>query len=424
VPDDRRATYPSPGTAAPTHSVADLPGGGGAAVVTTSEHAAAAANDRYSIDEDVEAAEDSDSEDEGYKEVAGQAARGGADDYEDEAAEAEEGVADDDYGDADEVPGKVQLPHETAATAAATPSPAAPRALQPSGRWPAATPLLEALAGCDSLACVRDAHAQPRGAAGPFNFPHFFIAGWPKSATTTLYMHLNGHPAVLAPRTKEPQLFTQRCAVNGTRGARLRCPPAEEAEYVRGVLKLPEYVAAAGARAAFEATPGTMASSELAAPLAEALPWLKLVANLREPVSRGISKFVMKEEKERGLGCVASGRLAKCMKGTNGYANFHTYYSKDLLPWLEAYPPGQILLVQYEDLVNAENGRQASELRRVKSFLGLDPEVPENVLPLNENNCRKCRIHPEGWTMKEVVYRRIIADVLPDVLECVCLQYI
>ncbi len=362
----------------------------------------------------------SEGEEEDYEEVAGEDASGGADDYEDEdeAEAAEEGAADDDYGDAGEEPGKVQLPHATAA-AAAPPPPAAPRALQPSGRWPAATPLLEALAGCDSLACVRDAHAQPRGGAGPFNFPHFFIAGWPKSATTTLYMHLNGHPAVLHPRTKEPQLFTQRCAVNGTRGARLRCPPEEEADYVCGVLKLPEYVAAGGSLAAFEATPGTMASGELAAPLAEALPWLKLVANLREPISRGISKFVMKEEKERGLGCVANGRLAKCMKGTNGYANFHTYYSKDLLPWLEAYPPGQILLVQYEDLVNAENGRQAGELRRVKAFLGLDPEVPENVLPLNENNCRKCRIHPEGWTMKEVVYRRIIADVLPDVMECV-----
>lgn len=64
--------------------------------------------------------------------------------------------------------------------------PAGARAAHPTGPAP---PRLEAAAAllrtCETLACLRAVHA----AAGPtrFNFPHFVVAGYHKSATTSLH---------------------------------------------------------------------------------------------------------------------------------------------------------------------------------------------------------------------------------------------
>lgn len=65
---------------------------------------------------------------------------------------------------------------------------------------------LEGLATCESFKCVREAHDLPHGGLGgqrpQFNWPHFFIAGYSKSATTSLYMYLNKHPQTSPPVTK------------------------------------------------------------------------------------------------------------------------------------------------------------------------------------------------------------------------------
>lgn len=45
---------------------------------------------------------------------------------------------------------------------------------------------LDALASCQTLKCIREAHKLPHGEA-KYNFPHFFIAGYSKSASTSLY---------------------------------------------------------------------------------------------------------------------------------------------------------------------------------------------------------------------------------------------
>lgn len=55
-----------------------------------------------------------------------------------------------------------------------------------SWRWPPGTQFLGALKTCETFNCVRDAHLQHRGNA-TFNYPHFLIGGWSKSATTSLY---------------------------------------------------------------------------------------------------------------------------------------------------------------------------------------------------------------------------------------------
>lgn len=68
-------------------------------------------------------------------------------------------------------------------------------------RFAADVPFLEAIETCDTLRCIRDAHLQPRGKA-KFNFPHFIIAGYSKSATTSLFRYLITHPSVATPARK------------------------------------------------------------------------------------------------------------------------------------------------------------------------------------------------------------------------------
>jgi len=73
-------------------------------------------------------------------------------------------------------------------TGPSSPSPSLdPIIVDTSRRFPPDMPFIQAIATCNSFECVRDAHRQPRKGAR-FNFPHFLIVGWQKSATTSLYV--------------------------------------------------------------------------------------------------------------------------------------------------------------------------------------------------------------------------------------------
>ena len=54
--------------------------------------------------------------------------------------------------------------------------------------WPGAT-YLEALPNCQTLKCIREAHRQLPKRNISYNFPHFFIAGYSKSASTSIYQY-------------------------------------------------------------------------------------------------------------------------------------------------------------------------------------------------------------------------------------------
>ena len=60
---------------------------------------------------------------------------------------------------------------------------------------------LDALDTCQTLKCIREAHKIPHKDI-KYNFPHFFIAGYSKSASTSLYQYLNTHPETLPPKEK------------------------------------------------------------------------------------------------------------------------------------------------------------------------------------------------------------------------------
>lgn len=75
----------------------------------------------------------------------------------------------------------------------------------------APSPYQLALQGCSDLLCLQRASALDRH-PGQFMFPHFFIVGWQKCATTSLFFHLSQHPAVLQSSQKvSGHIWRHRC---------------------------------------------------------------------------------------------------------------------------------------------------------------------------------------------------------------------
>ena len=87
-------------------------------------------------------------------------------------------------------------------------------------------------------------------------------------------------------------------------------------------------------------------------------------------------------------------------------------YSTPLLGWLQNFPAGQVMVLQYEDIVSDTHAGVVS-LRNVKKFLGINPFIPkDSVLPVR--NMRKDRVGTKGWPMKKAEYEKLIEMVRPD----------
>jgi hypothetical protein len=181
-------------------------------------------------------------------------------------------------------------------------------------RFPPDMPFLEALSTCETFKCVRDAHLQPRTHESQrFNFPHFIIAGYSKSASTSLYKYLIHHPEIIVPRVKEASLFTDRCSFEGKR---MDCPDERVREYIQDFLRLKGFTHKdQGQRAVFEATPRIMDLGPVfAEPMYQMMPWIKLISSMREPISRSISKHVMLWDKGLENQCISNNSLVYCLK--------------------------------------------------------------------------------------------------------------
>lgn len=73
-----------------------------------------------------------------------------------------------------------------------------------------------------------------------------------------------------------------------------------------------------------------------------------------------------------------------------------------------------LVALQYENLTSdAEN--EAGELKRLKNFIGIDPNKPGGKWStLGLYNSRKAIINPGGWPMKQELYKKLIDIVRPD----------
>lgn len=218
--------------------------------------------------------------------------------------------------------------------------------------------VVEAIRGCTTLECVRVANSRPMGPAR-FNFPHFLIIGWQKTATTSLHAYLLRHPQVARPWDKEPEFFTQTCDYRAPEG----CAADAAEDYIRRVLRANRYTAYDGQMATYEAsTHYSRTGDRVAKTVADLMPWVKIVALLREPISRATSMLVHLIDKNVTNtmgpgGCLAQSKmdLGHCLltfsQISGDFWGGPTNYSMPLKAWLDAFPSEQVFLGQVSIMV-------------------------------------------------------------------------
>ncbi|KAI7842768.1 hypothetical protein COHA_003516 [Chlorella ohadii] len=236
---------------------------------------------------------------------------------------------------------------------------------------------LEVLRGCTSFACLGAAHALPHSPGERFNFPHFFILGFGKSATMSLAAYLGAHPQAVNPTPKEPWFFTRHGdCIHPNSSALWGCDQQAQQRYLVGTLHLDVVVASGLTRAAFEASPDyILASAAVVAGIWRELPWLKVVVSMRDPISQKMSAIV-------------HWGAAALMYVVNSLYDRH--------------PPSPFC-AQFENLT----ANPAAVLADLKRFVGLDPALAPGELP--RVNIRKSKYRADGWPMKRREYEHILS---------------
>jgi hypothetical protein len=196
--------------------------------------------------------------------------------------------------------------------------------------------------------------------------PDFLILGAQRSGTTSLYRYLAEHPAVARPLRKEIQYFTLHHG-RGESWYRAHFP-------IVGRQRL-----------SFEATPYYLFHPLAPTRAAATVPGAKLIALLRDPVTRAFSHW--QHNASRGLETVGfdaaldaeaarvdgeGERLAADPTYRSDAHRLWSYmargqYAEQLERWLAHYSREQLLVLRSEDLYE----RPAATHRRVLAFLEL-----------------------------------------------------
>ena len=224
------------------------------------------------------------------------------------------------------------------------------------------------------------------------SLPNFLILGAPKCATTAMHFYLSQHPQVFMSPFKEPPFF--------------------EAEYERGLdyYRRKYFSAWNGETVIGESSPSKLVCPWVAQRIHQSLPQVKLLALLRDPVTRAYSSWWMKYSRgleelsfekaiEANLTSIEEAtddrqaemlRYSKCRAGgvsatpTEPFRFYldSGYYHRQLIPYFELFQPSQIRVVFFEELT----ADLTDGLQEVFEFLEITPMTSEiNLEPRNQS---------------------------------------
>jgi hypothetical protein len=190
--------------------------------------------------------------------------------------------------------------------------------------------------------------------------PDFFIVGFPKCGTTSLYEYLKGHPDVFMSPAKEPRYFADP-ETDGSAGHDLAYP-ADEQRYLNLFAEAREE------QRVGEATTGYVYSDQAPARIKAFEPEARVIVMVREPVA--MMQSLHSQRLEEGWEPPASfdQALAPEPVGHRQYYLDRAAYARYLPAWSVALGHERVHFIVMEDLVADPHGT----FRRVLEFLDID----------------------------------------------------
>jgi hypothetical protein len=211
--------------------------------------------------------------------------------------------------------------------------------------------------------------------------PNFLLIGAAKAGTTSLWGLLAQHPEVFLPETKEPNYFVfpeqpARCAGPAPE------PVLHELLHKFSVTTWSQYVAlfagTTGEKAVGEASVRYLYFPEALARIRERLPHARMIAVLREPVSRLYSHYCMNrqfqlEDLELEAALAAEPQRIRAGWGFDWHYAGVSRYAAQIERWFEAFGRERVAVHLHDDL----GADPAGVYRQVCRFLG----VAESFVP-------------------------------------------
>lgn len=232
--------------------------------------------------------------------------------------------------------------------------------------------------------------------------PDFFIAGFPKCATTSLYEYLKGHPDIYMSPAKEPRYFDQAEEVGG-RHDRDFVYPDDEARY----LKL--FEGAQDEKRVGEATPGYVYSQAAPGRIKSFQPDARFIFLVRDPIKLIESLHSQLVEAGREDVTTLDDALRPEPDGHRAFFINRATFANHLPRWIEAFGRDKVHLMVMEDL----NAEPAATYEQVLRFLEVDPTYRPDFVTHNKRFAT--RFMPLRRLMRTRVPQWILWKALPKV---------
>lgn len=185
--------------------------------------------------------------------------------------------------------------------------------------------------------------------------PSLIVFGAIKSGTGALHQYLNHHPDIFMSVLKEPRYFMRRDAapiVQRNKSAALAINTLQE---YSALFESATHESIIG-----ESSSGYIDSEFAAKRIKEAIPNVRLVASLRNPVDRACAHFQMLTKTGKIDASILENKTASWAQSS--------YYFEKLKTYFELFPRERIKIIVYEEWVNDTR----SALKNLYQFLGVD----------------------------------------------------
>lgn len=204
--------------------------------------------------------------------------------------------------------------------------------------------------------------------------PDFLVIGAGKSGTTSLDNYLKQHPSIFIPSVKEPNFFGYELNTNED----FKDEPDELHHFKQSTTTLEEYLqlftTAQQGQLKGETSNTYLYHESAPDRIKHYNPEMKLIAILREPVSRLYSRYLHLAREGRHPS------LETCFDKNSIWWKRNDlikegFYFKNLSKFYEEFPEINIKIILYEDF----NANPTNVLGELFNFLGVDPSFKPNM---------------------------------------------